>query len=32
LSARRTESETTADFDVEMGLDEAGRHLQDDGA
>lgn len=32
FSATRTESRTITDFDVEMGLDEARRHLDDDGA
>lgn len=32
LSARKTNSKTIADFDLDMGLDEARRHLADDGA
>jgi hypothetical protein len=32
LSARKTDSDTVSDFDVQMGLDEAERHLRDDGA
>lgn len=32
LSARRTGSATIGDFDGQMGLDEAERHLEDDGA
>lgn len=32
LSARRTSSDTISDFDVQMGIDEATRHLEDDGA
>jgi len=31
-SARRTSSDTASEFDVQMGIDEADRHLQDDGA
>jgi hypothetical protein len=31
-SARRTDSDTATEFDVQMGIDEAERHLQDDGA
>jgi len=31
LNARKTGSDTITDFDVEMGLDEARRHLEDDG-
>lgn len=31
-SARRTSSDTATEFDVQMGIDEADRHLQDDGA
>jgi SpoVK/Ycf46/Vps4 family AAA+-type ATPase len=31
LSARKTASTTVADFDVQMGIDEAERHLADDG-
>lgn len=32
LAARRTASSTIADFDIGMGIDEAMRHLEDDGA
>ena len=32
FSAQRTSTETISDFDVDMGLDEARRHLEDDGA
>ncbi len=32
LSARRTSSSSVSDFDVRMGIDEAERHLRDDGA
>ena len=31
-SARRTGSDTAIEFDVQMGIDEADRHLHDDGA
>jgi hypothetical protein len=31
-SARRTSSDTATEFDVRMGIDEAERHLHDDGA
>lgn len=31
LSARKTSSDTVAEFDVQMGIDEAKRHLADDG-
>jgi hypothetical protein len=31
-SARRTSSDTATEFDVQMGIDEAERHLRDDGA
>lgn len=31
LSARKTSSDTVAEFDVQMGIDEAERHLADDG-
>ncbi len=31
-SARRTSSDTATEFDVQMGIDEADRHLHDDGA
>ncbi len=31
-SARRTSSNTATEFDVQMGIDEAERHLHDDGA
>ncbi len=31
-SARKTDSVTVSDFDVQMGIDEAKRHLQDDAA
>ena len=31
-SARRTSSDTATEFDVQMGIDEAERHLHDDGA
>lgn len=31
-SARRTSSDTASGFDVQMGIDEADRHLHDDGA
>lgn len=31
-SARRTSSDTASEFDGQMGIDEADRHLQDDGA
>lgn len=32
LAARKTRSSTVAEFDVQMGIDEAERHLQDDAA
>lgn len=32
LSTRKTSSDTVTDFEVQMGLDEAERHLSDDGA
>lgn len=32
LSARRTSSTSVSEFDVRMGIDEAERHLRDDGA
>ena len=32
LSARKTSSIQITDFEVEMGLDDARRHLDDDGA
>ena len=32
LSARKTESTRVSDFDVQMGIDEAERHLRDDAA
>jgi hypothetical protein len=31
-SARRTSSDIATEFDVQMGIDEAERHLHDDGA
>lgn len=32
FSAQKTDAVTITDFDLEMGLDEAQRHLDDDGA
>ena len=32
FSAQKTDAVRISDFDLEMGLDEARRHLQDDGA
>jgi hypothetical protein len=31
LSARKTSSDAVAEFDIQMGIDEAERHLADDG-